>query len=177
MKRILKSLSGAVVVALMAPSPALADGVTLAATLWDCVRARDNSRFLIMFYPDGGVGGGEVDKGVVTPYAFDASKTSQNQWPGRWSQSGETFQWDFPDQHMRIEGRIATLPNGKARLTGTETSLDLTSSVVCGPQQKAPKLGAGLVVPKDGHFLDPDDSEGELKVPTAASLQRPGRSR
>jgi len=176
MKTFLKTLLGAAVTAGLSPAAALADGMTLAGSMWSCVRERDNSQFLIVFYPDGGVGGGEMERGEVSPYVFDASRTQDGRWPGRWSQTGESFTWEFPDQHMRITGQIETgARKTKDRLTGTETALELTSSVACTPQARPPRIGDGLVIPQDGHFMDPDDQEGELKVPTGISLQPPGK--
>ncbi|MBZ6078765.1 hypothetical protein [Microvirga puerhi] len=177
MKSLLKSLPCSAVAVILTMTGALANGPTLAGSLWNCTRARDGSQFLIAFYPDGGVGGGEIDRSVVSPYVFDASRTKPDQWPGRWSETGENFTWDFPDQHMRIEGRVERPAKGRGRLTGTETAMEQTSAVNCIPQTRAPRLGTGLVIPKDGHFLDPEDTEGELKVPAGISLQRPGRSR
>ncbi|WP_246179386.1 hypothetical protein [Microvirga thermotolerans] len=178
MKLLLKRLSAASLAAMLMPAAALADETALAGSMWTCTRARDGSQFLIVFYPDGGVGGGEVDKGAVSPYVFDASRTPEGRWPGRWGQTGADFTWEFPDQHMRIEGRVAAAARGEpSRLTGTETALELASPVACIPQAKAPRIGPGLVIPQDGHFIDPDDKEGALKVPAGVSLQPQPRRR
>lgn len=177
MKTLLKTLPGATLATMLASAGALADGMTLTGSMWNCTRERDGSQFIIVFYPDGGVGGGELGGGEVSPYVFDASRTKNGQWPGRWTQRGQDFTWEFPDQHMRIDGVIDPLSKAKDRLRGTETALELTSPVRCTSQARAPRLGAGLVIPKDGHFMDPDDTEGELKVPTGVSLQPPSRSR
>src|SRR5918998_4807935 len=61
-------------IAILVVSPgALADGSTLAGSLWRCTRASDKSQFVITFYPGGGVGGGELQDGQVSPYVFYAS--------------------------------------------------------------------------------------------------------
>lgn len=79
--------------------PGLADGISLAGSLWQCTRATDQSRFVITFYPGGGgVGGGELENDEVSPYIFDASRTGPGEWPGRWEQAGRCFTWSFPDQ-------------------------------------------------------------------------------
>jgi hypothetical protein len=59
----------------LVPPAALADGMSLAGSLWQCTRATDQSRFVITFYPGGGVGGGELENDEVSPYIFDASRT------------------------------------------------------------------------------------------------------
>ena len=61
----------------------MADGMSLAGLLWQCTRATDQSQFVMTFYPGGGVGGGELEKGEVSPYIFDASRTKQGEWPGK----------------------------------------------------------------------------------------------
>jgi len=38
---------------------------------------------VIILYPGGGVGGGELENGKVRPYIFDASRTKPGEWPGR----------------------------------------------------------------------------------------------
>jgi hypothetical protein len=54
--------------ALILVSPgALADGMSLAGSLWQCSRASDRSQFVITFYAGGGVGGGELQNGEVSP--------------------------------------------------------------------------------------------------------------
>jgi hypothetical protein len=75
----------------------LADGMSLAGSLWQCTRSNDRSRFVITFYPGGGVGGGEMQHGEVSPYIFDASRTEEGEWPGHWEQHGPSFTWSFPD--------------------------------------------------------------------------------
>ena len=98
------------IASLIVSTGALADGNTLAGSLWRaCTRASDRSQFVITFYPGGGVGGGELQDGEVNPYVFDASHMKQGEWPGRWQQTGQRFSWSFPDQHMRIEGTTSAL--------------------------------------------------------------------
>jgi hypothetical protein len=53
---------------------AVADGTSLAGSLWQCTRVSDQSQFVITFYPGGGVGGGELQNGEVSPYIFDAAR-------------------------------------------------------------------------------------------------------
>ncbi len=60
---------------------AVADGMSLAGSLWQCTRSTDQSQFVITFYPGGGVGGGELENGEVSPYIFDASRTRPGEWP------------------------------------------------------------------------------------------------
>jgi hypothetical protein len=166
-------LLAAIGLALVSPT-AFADGTTLAGSLWQCTRASDQSQFVITFYPGGGVGGGEFDNGEVSPYIFDASRTKPGEWPGRWKQTGQRFTWAFPDQGMRIEGSLQVSGQPGARLTGTETSPGGRSAVACTALSQLPKLGEGLVIPKDSRFIDLNGEEGELKVPAGVSLQEPG---
>jgi hypothetical protein len=39
---------------------------------------------MIIFYPGGGVGGGEMQDGEVSPYVFDASGVKAGERLGRW---------------------------------------------------------------------------------------------
>lgn len=153
------------------PSAVLADGLNLAGSLWQCTRSSDQSRFVITFYPGGGVGGGEFGNGEVSPYIFDASRTKPGEWPGKWEQAGQRFTWVFPDQSIRIEGSLVDPGQRAARLTGTEMSSGERSSVTCRTLSKLPKIGEGLVIPKDNRFIDLDQEDGELKVPAGVSLQ------
>jgi hypothetical protein len=107
----------------------------------------------------------------VSPYIFDASRTKPGEWPGRWDQTGRRFTWAFPDQRIRIEGSLTGLGQTTMRLAGTETSLAGRSAVTCSALSKLPKIGAGLVVPRNSRFIDLDGEEGELKVPAGISLQ------
>jgi hypothetical protein len=158
--------------ALILVSPgALADGTSLAGSLWQCSRASDRSQFVITFYPGGGVGGGEVQNGEVSPYIFDASRSKQGEWPGRWEQKKERFTWSFPDQHMEISGAISSPGERQAMLAGTETASGVRSAVTCTALTKLPRIGEGLVIPRDSRFIDLDGEEGELKVPAGISLQ------
>jgi hypothetical protein len=60
------------------------------------------------------------------------------------------------------------------RLAGTETSLVGRSAVTCTALTKLPKIGEGLVIPRNSRFIDLDGEEGELKVPAGISLQEQG---
>jgi hypothetical protein len=169
----MRSFLLATIAVVLAPSTAVADGVSLAGSLWQCTRVSDRSLFVIKFYPGGGVGGGEFENGEVSPYIFDASQTKPGEWPGKWEQMGQRFTWAFPDQSIRIEGSLASLGQANARLTGTETSSGERSAVTCTVLSKLPKIGDGLVIPKNNHFIDLDQDDGELKVPAGISLQEP----
>ncbi len=166
-------LLAAMGLALASPT-AIADGMSLAGSLWRCTRASDQSQFVIIFYPGGGVGGGELQDEEMSPDIFDASHTKPGEWPGQWEQTGQRFTWAFPDQGMRIEGSLQGLGLSAARLTGTETSPGGRSAVACTALSKLPKIGEGLVIPRDGRFIDLDRGEGTLKVPAGISLQEQG---
>jgi hypothetical protein len=153
---------------------ALADGVRLAGSLWQCTRSSDRSQFVITFYPGGGVGGGEFANGEVSPYIFDASRTKPGEWPGKWEQTGQRFTWAFPDQSIRIEGSLQGSSQLALRLTGTETSSGEKSALTCAPLSRLPQIGEGLVIPRDSRFIELDGEEGELKVPAGISLQEEG---
>jgi hypothetical protein len=165
-------LLAAIGIVLASPT-ATADGLSLAGSLWQCTRASDRSQFVITFYPGGGVGGGEFENGEVSPYIFDASRTKPGEWPGRWKQTGRRFTWAFPDQSIRIEGSLSGPGRAPARLRGTESSSGERSPITCTALSKLPKIGEGLVIPKNGRFMDLDREEGELKVPAGISLQEP----
>jgi hypothetical protein len=171
MRRLLLAAMG---IALASPT-VNADGMSLAGSLWRCSRLSDQSQFVITFYPGGGVGGGELENGEVSPYIFDASRTKPGEWPGRWRQTGQRFTWAFPDQKLRIEGRLQGPGQPAARLAGTETSPGGRSAVACTALSKLPKIGEGLVIPRDSRFIDLDGEEGELKVPAGISLQEGAR--
>jgi hypothetical protein len=160
---------GAILVLLSAG--AAADGTSLAGSLWRCSRASDQSQFVIAFYPGGGVGGGELQEGEVSPYIFDASRVKESEWPGRWEQKGRRFTWRFPDQHMWIDGRITVPGSPAAKLMGNEIASGVRSSITCVGLTKLPRIGEGLVIPRDSRFIDLDDGEGELKVPAGISLR------
>lgn len=160
-------------IVLVSPT-AMADGMSLAGSLWQCTRASDQSQFVITFYPGGGVGGGELQNDEVSPYIFDASRTKPGEWPGTWEQAGQRFTWAFPDQSIRIEGSLKRSGQKTARLTGIEISSGERSAVTCAALAKLPKIGEGLVIPKDNRFIDLDREEGELKVPAGISLQEQG---
>ena len=163
-------LLAAISVVVLSPAT-LADGMSLVGSLWQCTRATDQSQFVITFYPGGGVGGGELADGEVSPYIFDASRTKPGEWPGKWEQTGQRFTWMFPDHSTRIEGSVRRSGPRAARLTGTETSPGGRAAVICTPLSKLPKVGEGLVIPRDSRFIDLDREEGELKVPAGISLQ------
>jgi hypothetical protein len=78
MRGFLTVMIGIVVVS----SAALADGMSLAGSLWHCTRATDQSQFVITFYPGGGVGGGEFQNDEVSPYIFDPLGQSRGNGPG-----------------------------------------------------------------------------------------------
>jgi hypothetical protein len=60
------------------------------------------------------------------------------------------------------------------RLSGSEASSGERSAITCTALSKLPKIGEGLVIPKDNHFIDLNHEDGELKVPASISLQEPG---
>ena len=153
---------------------ALGDGASFAGSFWQCTRSKDQSKFIITFYPGGGVGGGELNDGEISPYIFDASRTKAGQWPGRWEQRGRRFTWLFPDQNMRIEGMLTEGSLSSTRLSGTETASGERSSIECIALSKLPVIGEGLVIPRGSRFIDLDRGEGELKVPAGISLQEQG---
>jgi hypothetical protein len=159
----------------LAPCAATADSLNLAGLLWQCTRSSDRSQFVITFYPGGGVGGGEFGNGEVSPYIFDASRTKPGEWPGKWEQTGQRFTWVFPDQSIRIEGSLSKPGKKAARLTGTEISSGERSAITCTVLSRLPRIGEGLVIPKDNRFIDLDQDEGELKVPAGISLQPQGK--
>jgi len=172
----MKALLSAGVVLVLISSGSHADGTSLAGSLWQCTRATDQSQFVIAFYPGGGVGGGELQDGKVSPYVFDATYVKEGEWPGRWDQKGQGFTWSFPDHHMEIAGVVRSAGRPQAKLTGTEIAFGSKSAITCAALPRLPRIGEGLVIPRDGHFMDPESEEGELKVPAGISLQEP-RSR
>jgi len=157
---------------------AQADGISLAGSLWTCTRAKDRSKFVITFYPGGGVGGGEIQDVKVNPYVFDASQMRSGRWPGHWQQRGQHYTWSFPDQHMRITGMIRSPGQPPSeRLIGTEASMAGKTAVSCVATPKLPPIGEGLVIPRDGHFMDVESGQGTLKVPVGISIEDPGSTR
>ncbi len=58
----------------LASAAAMADGMSLAGSLWQCTRATDQSQFVMTFYPGGGVGGGEFENSEVSPYIWICRK-------------------------------------------------------------------------------------------------------
>lgn len=166
--RVLPSLAAAL---LLISSDALADTTSLAGSLWRCTRSTDRTQFVITFYQGGGVGGGELAAGKVSPYIYDASSTREGEWPGRWTQSQDRFSWSFPDQQMEISGTITALGKPKAKLSGREVASGIESSVTCTPLAKLPRMGDELVIPRNSRFIDVEKGEGELKVPAGISLR------
>jgi hypothetical protein len=152
----MRSLLLAAIGIVLVPSSTLADGMSLAGSLWQCTRSSNGSQFVITFYPGGGVGGGEFENSEVSPYIFDASWTKQGEWPGKWEQTGQRFTWAFPDQSMRIEGNLQGSSQLASRLTGTEISSGEKSAVTCTALSRLPKIGEGLVIPRDSRFIDLD---------------------
>ena len=75
---------------------------------------------------------------------------------------------------MRVEGSLQRLGQPGVRLVGNETSSGERSAVTCAPLSRLPKLGEGLVIPRDCRFIALDGEEGELKVPAGVSLQEQG---
>ena len=57
----MRSLLLAVIGLVLVPLSTLADGMSLAGSLWQCTRASDQSQFVITVYQSGGVGGGELE--------------------------------------------------------------------------------------------------------------------
>ena len=88
-----------------------------------------------------------------------------------WTLGAERFTWSFPDQHMEISGTISSPGERQAKLAGTETASGVRSAVTCTALTKLPRIGEGLVIPRDSRFIDLDGEEGELKVPAGISLQ------
>jgi hypothetical protein len=167
----MRALLGAGAVLILLAAGASADGTSLAGSLWRCTRASDHSQFVITFYPGGGVGGGELQEGEVSPYIFDASRVKESEWPGYWEQRGRRFTWRFPDQHRRIAGTISAPGQPQATLTGTEAASGTKSTISCVGLTTLPRIGEGLVVPRDSRFIDLENGEGELKVPAGISLR------
>jgi hypothetical protein len=167
----MRALLAAGLLIMLVSSGALADGTSLAGSLWRCTRASDRSQFVITFYPGGGVGGGEIQGEEVSPYIFDASRVTEGEWPGSWEQDGQRFTWSFPDQHMQITGAIRSPGTRTEALIGTEVASQVRSAIRCTALSRLPRIGEGLVIPNDGHFLDRDSPEGELKVPAGISLR------
>ena len=158
----------------LASAAAMADGMSLAGSLWQCTRATDQAQFVMTFSPGGGVGGGEFENSEVSPYIFDASRTRPGEWPGQWKQTGQRFTWAFPDQSIQIEGSLQGSGQPAARLVGSEISSGEKSAVTCTALSRLPKIGEGLVIPRDSRFIDLDGEDGELKVPAGISLQEQG---
>lgn len=167
----MRALLGTGAVLVLLSAGASADGASLAGSLWQCTRASDRSQFVIAFYPGGGVGGGELQDEEVSPYIFDASRVKEGEWPGRWEQKGRRFTWSFPDQHMRLAGTVSAPGQPRATLTGTEAAPGTRSPISCEGLKTLPRIGEGLVIPRDSRFIDLQDGEGELKVPAGISLR------
>ncbi len=78
MQRLLLAVIGIV---LVAPA-AVADGMSLAGSLWQCTRSTDQSQFVITFYPGGEVGGGELQNNEVSPTSSTPPGRSRGSGPG-----------------------------------------------------------------------------------------------
>jgi hypothetical protein len=72
---------------------------------------------------------------------------------------------------MQIAGTIRAPGQSRVRLNGTETGSGAKSSISCASLSKLPRIGEGLVIPRDKRFIDLEDGEGELKVPAGISLR------
>jgi hypothetical protein len=73
---------------------------------------------------------------------------------------------------MQIAGTIRAPGQSQVRLNGTETGSGAKSSISCASLSKLPRIGEGLVIPReDNRFIDLEDGEGELKVPAGISLR------
>ncbi len=101
-------LLAAIGIVLASPT-AIADGLNLAGSLWQCTRASDRSQFVITFYPGGGVGGGEFEKGEVSPYIFDASRMKPGEWPSRGSRQSGASPGGFLIRASRLRGAFQIL--------------------------------------------------------------------
>ncbi|KAB0267863.1 hypothetical protein [Microvirga brassicacearum] len=160
----------AAIVALFLTLPAgAANGASLSDTLWHCSRASDQSRFVIVFHADGGVGGGEIQNGAVSPYLFDTSRAPAGRWRGSWEEREGRFRWTFPDQRLVITGRIDSSRQA-TRLVGSEQRADVTATIACRRLRRLPPMGSGFVIPTDGQFMEAESGESVLKVPARSSL-------
>ena len=168
----MRALVGISTMLVLLSAGAAAGDANLADSPWQCTRASDQSQFVITFYPGGGVGGGELQGEEVSPYIFDASRIKEGEWPGHWQQSDQRFTWSFPDQHMQIAGTIRASGQSQVRLNGIETASGVRSSISCAVLTKLPRIGEGLVIPRDSRLIDLEDGEGELKVPAGISLRQ-----
>ena len=74
---------------------------------------------------------------------------------------------------MTISGTISPTGKPEQQLVGSEIAAEARTAITCSGLPKLPKIGEGLVIPNDGHFIDLDGDEGELKVPAGISLQEP----
>jgi len=140
----MRSLLLAAIGIVLVPPTAVADGMSLAGSLWQCTRSTDRSQFVMTFYPGGGVGGGEFENDEVSPYIFDASRTKPGEWPGHWAQTGRRFTWMFPDQSLRIEGRLQGSGQPAARLTGTKPRQEAGQLWCALPYSDCRRSGTGL---------------------------------
>jgi hypothetical protein len=71
-------LFAAIGIILVSPT-AIADGLSLAGSLWECTRSTDQSQFVITFYPGGGVGGGELEGDEVSSGSLHQSGCTAGQ--------------------------------------------------------------------------------------------------
>jgi len=90
---------------------------------------------------DGGVGGGEIQNGAVSPYLFDKSPAPSGRWPGSWNEREDPFRPTFLDQHLVITGQIPPSPGKSAARAGTETGWG--GGVGAGKEGPGPGLSPG----------------------------------
>ena len=70
------------------------------------------------------------------------------------------FLWSFPDQHMQVAGTITVSGQPQAQLDDIETASGVRSSISSADLSNLPRIGEGLVIPRDSLFIDLEDREG-----------------
>ena len=118
----MRALIGISTMLVLLSAGASADGTSLAGSLWRCTRASDRSQFVITFYPGGGVGGGELQNGEVSPYIFDASRIKKASGLDTGSRRSGALLGAFPTSTCEIAGTISAPGQPQARLNGIETA-------------------------------------------------------